>query len=104
MRRGTTPYLTIFTNWDLTAFETVIFTIRDQRGNRIDVDNTGENMQITSGAVAVRLTQEQTLSLHGESVEMQLRAADAGGNAAASDIMRARLRDILKEGVIGGET
>ena len=104
MRRGTTPYLTIRTNWDLTAFETVIFTIRDQTGTQIDVDNSGGQMRVEPGTVTVQLTQEQTLTLHGDSVEMQLRVADAGGNAAASDIMRARLRDILKEGVIGGQT
>lgn len=100
MRRGTTPYLTILTSQDLTPYGYVVFTIRDRRGTQLNVDSNSGALTVTSGSVTVKLTQEQTLSLRGDSVEMQIRAVDGDGNAVASGIMRADLGDVLKEGVI----
>lgn len=102
MRRGTTPYLTIQTDQDLTGYSYVVFTIEDRIGTEVDVDNRSGNMQISPSSVTVRLSQDQTLSLQKGGVKMQIRAVDTGGNAIASNIMQANLEDVLKDGVIGG--
>ena len=102
MRRGTTPYITIDTDEDLTKYSYVLFTMEGKDGTEVNVDNSGDAMQITSTQVIVKLTQDQTLSMPKGGVKMQIRAADAAGNAVASNIMSASMEDILKDGVIGG--
>lgn len=102
MRRGTTPYLTIHTDEDLTGYAQVVFTIEDRAGTEVDVVSGSGFMEVNADSVVVKLTQEQTLSLAKGGVKMQLRAVDTGGNAIASNIMQANLEDVLKDGVIGG--
>lgn len=103
MRRGTTPYIEMQTDQDLTAFSYILFTIEDRTGTEVSVDSKSGMMTVTSTSVTVKLTQEQTLSLSKGGVKMQLRAVDATGeNAIASNIMNASLEDILKEGVLSG--
>lgn len=102
MRRGTTPYITIQTDQDLTAYSYVVFTIEDRTGKEIDVDSNSGNMQVNTGNVVVKLSQADTLALQKGGVKMQIRAVDTGGNAIASNIMQANLEDVLKDGVIGG--
>ena len=102
MRRGTTPYITIHTDQDLTGYAYVVFTIEDRAGTEVDVDNQSGNMQVNADSVVVKLTQENTMALQKGGVKMQIRAVDAGGNAIASNIMQANLEDVLKDGVIGG--
>lgn len=102
MRRGTTPYITIQTDQDLTAYSYVVFTIEDRTGTEIDVDSNSENMQVNPDNVVVKLSQADTLALQKGGVKMQLRAVDTGGNAIASNIMQGNLEDVLKDGVIGG--
>lgn len=102
MRRGTTPYVTIQTDQDLTGYSYVVFTIEDRLGTQVDVDNRSGNMQVSQYSVTVKLTQDNTLALQKGGVKMQIRAVDTGGNAIASNIMQANLEDVLKDGVIGG--
>lgn len=102
MRRGTTPYITIQTDQDLTGYAYIVVTVEDRAGTEVDVDNRGGNMQVDSGSVTIKLTQEQTISLQKGGVKLQIRAVDTDGNAIASNIMQANLEDILKDGVIGG--
>lgn len=101
MRRGTTPFVTIQTDQDLTRYAYVVFTIEDRSGTEVDVDSNSGNMEVTASSVVVKLTQDQTLSLAKGAVKMQLRAVDHGGNAIASNIMQGNLEDVLKDGVIG---
>lgn len=102
MRRGTTPYITIQTDQDLTGYAYIVVTVEDRAGTEVDVDNRGGNMQVDSGSVTIKLTQEQTISLQKGGVKLQIRAVDTDGNAIASNIMQANLEDILKDGVISG--
>lgn len=102
MRRGTTPYITIQTDQDLTGYAYIVVTVEDRAGTEVDVDNRGGNMQVDSGSVTIKLTQEQTISLQKGGVKLQIRAVDTDGNAIASNIMQANLEDVLKDGVIGG--
>lgn len=100
MRRGTTPIITINTNQDLTGYDYILFTIEDRAGTEINVDNGSGAMEVSPTSVAVRLTQEQTLSLNKGGVKMQIRARDASGNAIASSIMSSTMEEILRDGVI----
>ena len=101
MRRGTTPYITIKTNQNLTEYAVVWVTIEDNSGVEITVEKNSGMMEITSSSVVVKLTQEQTLALGKGGVKLQVRASDSTGeNAIASNIMEGQMEDILKEGVI----
>lgn len=101
MYRGTTPYIEIKTDQDLSKMDYVVFTMEDSSGTEVNVDNQSGMMTITSNKVTVKLTQEQTFSLVSGDVQMQLRASDGAGNSAvASNIMYGVLDDILKDGVI----
>ena len=103
MRRGTTPYIEIKTQEDISGYAVIVFTIEDRAGTEVSVDNKSGYMTVTPSSVTVKLTQEQTLSLAKGSVKMQLRAADeTGENAVASNVMQGNLEDVLKEGVIRG--
>lgn len=57
MRRGTTPYITMQTDQDLTGYSYIVFTIQDRAGTSIDVDNRGGNMQVAPYSVTVKLSQ-----------------------------------------------
>lgn len=101
MRRGTTPYIEIKTDQDLTKLDYVVFTMEDSAGTEVSVDNLSGMMTIKSDLVTVKLTQEQTLSLSEGDIQMQLRASDSEGlSAIASNIMYGILDEVLKDGVI----
>lgn len=101
MYRGTTPYIEIKTDQDLSKMDYVVFTMEDSSGTEVNVDNQSGMMTITSNKVTVKLTQDQTLSLVEGDVQIQLRASNSDGSgAAASNIMYGILNEILKDGVI----
>lgn len=101
MIRGTTPYIKINTDTDLTRMGYVVFTMEDSAGTEINVDSESGRMEVTADAVLVRLTQEETLSLAEGDLQMQLRAASSNGAAAiASNVMYAVLDNVLNEEVI----
>lgn len=103
MRRGTTPYITIKTNQDLTGYSVVVLTIEDNVNTEISVDNNSGMMEISNSQLRVKLTQNQTLALSPGGLKLQVRAADSSGeNAIASNIMTGKMEDILKEGVLSG--
>lgn len=101
MRRGTTPFLPIKTDQDLSKMDYIVVTIEDSTGTEVSVDNKSGMMTVKSTEVTVKLTQEQTLSLSEGELQIQVRASDATGeNAIASNIMYGQLDDVLKDGVI----
>lgn len=101
MRRGTTPFLPIKTDQDLSQMDYIVVTIEDIAGTEVSVDNKSGMMDVKSGEITVKLTQEQTLSLSEGELQIQIRASDsAGENAIASNIMYSTLDDVLKDGVI----
>lgn len=101
MRRGTTPFIEIKTDQDLSKMDYVVFTIEDSTGAEVSVDNKSGMLMVKADLVTVKLTQEQTLSLSEGEVQMQLRASDSEGiSAVASSIMYGQLDDVLKDGVI----
>lgn len=101
MRRGTTPFLPIKTDQDLSKMDYIVVTIEDSSGNEVSVDNKGNMMVVKSTEITIKLTQEQTLSLSEGELQIQVRASDSTGeNAIASNIMYSTLEAVLRDGVI----
>lgn len=102
MRRGTTPYVLIETDVDLTRAKYSVLTIEDRAGAEVDVDSRSGMLEVFVSGVRAKLTQAQTLSLTKGPLKLQLRAVDERGNAIASGIMTGQMEDVLKDGEIGG--
>ena len=100
MRRGTTPThtFTLPEEIPLSTF-TVIFITYSQMG-RVRVEKTIDDIIIDGHTVTVILTQADTLSFRSGSVEIQMRAKTALGEAYASDIVTVPAEKILKDGEI----
>ena len=95
--RGTTPTIQLNVGTDLTTADEVWLTVADDYGREVTLTMT--DLTITADTVSGTLTQYQTLSLTAGEVRVQLRAL-VSGEASATDMVRAELGDILKEGVI----
>lgn len=95
MRRGTTPTITIQTDIDLTEYSVwVTFEQGTVQKDFIPTKSAdGKELEVT-------LTQEDTLAFSKGDVKIQIRAVDEGGTAIASNIMTAKVNELLKEGVI----
>lgn len=98
MRRGTTPTNTFTVDTDLTTAVAVFVTYR--QGGQVLVEKSIDDLTITSTAVEVTLTQEDTLAFAHGTVQMQIRAKFRDGAAIASNIIIAPVDQILKDGVI----
>ena len=99
MRRGTTPTFTISTSIDLTDAEVIYLTFSQGRNGIFTLEK--DRMEITSEAIVVKLTQEETLSFDDrKSVRFQIRGRKPGNVAVASNIMTTSVSEILKDGVI----
>ena len=98
MIRGTTPTHTFKVNVNLSNAEVIYLTYK--QGDKVTIEKTKEDMEITPTTISVRLTQEDTLAFTKASVEVQIRARFSDGTAIASNIMRATSERILKNGVI----
>lgn len=98
MRRGTTPTITIST--DISLVEASNFYLTFKQGDKIIFEKELDDVTITEESVSVWLTQAETLSLKdGCMVNFQIRAT-LGDQKVASNIMVARVEDILKGGEI----
>lgn len=97
MRRGTTPTNTFTTQTDLTG--ATVFVDYEQRG-LVVLEKTGSDLTITTTAVTLELTQEDTLSFKPGEVLIQIRAVYPDGTAIASNIIRTTFERIIKDGVI----
>lgn len=101
MRRGTTPTIPFEVSADLSGYARVVLTMRSRAsGKRIDLER--DRLSFTEGGFEVTLTQEETLSMHGEA-ECQVRFADASGYAGATDIATVDFDRILREGVLDAD-
>lgn len=98
MKRGTTPTNTFKTNIDLTG--ATVFLTYSQRG-RVVLEKTGDDLEISAGAIVTRLTQKDTLGFDAlQKVSIQIRYVFPDGTAGASNIMTASVGEILKDGEI----
>ena len=100
MRRGTTPThtFTLPEEIPLSTF-TVIFITYSQMG-KVRVEKSINDIFIDGHTASVTLTQADTLSFRSGSVEIQMRAKTALGEAYASDIVTVPAEKILKDGEI----
>lgn len=99
MYRGTTPTNTFNVDIDLTDAEVIYITY--QQRNSTVIERSTDEIDITSTALTVQLTQEETLRLAANiSVAIQIRARFSDGTAVASNIIQTEVQTVLKSGVI----
>ena len=98
MTRGTTPLHRFYVDIDLTGAEAIYITYK-QFG--VTIEKTGSDISVTENYLDVALTQEETLAFSDRvKVEIQIRAKFSDGKAVASNIARASVHEILKQGAI----
>ena len=95
MRRGTTPTVRINLNADISAYRCII-TIEDEHGGRVTV--TDDRITKDEKSASTILTQEETLSLTGNRIYVQLRAYDESGTPATET---EPMLDVLYADIIG---
>lgn len=94
MRRGTTPKLTLITEFDWTGY-TVQVTIKE---NDTELVLEGERLSVDKGTVEVTLTQEETL-MFTKKAQAQIKAK-LGSSVVATDITSIAVLPILNEEVM----
>lgn len=95
MRRGTTPTVRIKLDADITAYE-CIMAITDEAGHTVTVSD--DRITKEAAAASAVLTQEETLSLTGPRIYVQLRAYDESGTPATETQI---MMDVLYDDIIG---
>lgn len=99
MIRGTTPTLEFNISIDTGQLAEAYVTLSQHGG--VVVDKPLAECTCTGNKLTVRLTQEETLKLQGDSItEIQIRARTLSGDAVASNIIQEFTKRILKDGVI----
>lgn len=98
MYRGTTPTFTFTLQFDASTIDSAYATFA--QSGEVKIDKPLEDMQIDGKKLVLKLTQEETLLLKGNSaVEIQL-SVRVGSNVMRSKIMNVTVNRILKEGLI----
>lgn len=101
MRRGSTPINVFFLDLDLSG---ATVYISYEQGKRVLVEKTNEDMTFSTDGdkfvITVTLTQEETLRFKSGEILIQCRYVTPTGEADASNIIRADIERILKDGVI----
>ena len=104
MTRGTTP-THVFTvdPQILSGGVSAVFITYAQNG-RVMLEKGTEDIVVGENTLTVKLTQEDTLKLFApytdNDVEIQIRLKTSSGDALASEIIMAKVSDVLKEGAI----
>lgn len=94
MRRGTTPKLTLTTEFDWTGY-TVQVTLKE---NDTELVLEGERLKVDKGTIEVTLTQEETL-MFTKKAQVQVKAK-LGSSVVATDIASIAVLPILNEEVL----
>lgn len=99
MIRGTTPQLDFSLPFDVSNIKRAWVTFSQCNHECFTLEN--EALTMDGSHISAKLTQEQTLLLsQNNSVEIQLRILTNNGDALASNIMKADVGRILKDGEI----
>ena len=98
MTRGTTPTNTFTVPIDLTNAEVIYITYC--QNERTVIEKNKSDMTVTSDTIEVQLTQEETLKLREDRVEIQISARMPDGNVVRSNIIKTTADKILKEEAI----
>lgn len=94
MRRGTTPKLTLITEFDWTGY-TVQVTLKE---NDTELVLEGERLSVDKGTIEITLTQEETL-MFTKKAQAQIKAK-LGSSVIATDIASLSVLPILNEEVM----
>lgn len=97
MRRGTTPNITFNVNLDLTKAQ--LYISFAQKGVVV-LEKTTNELNVESEKITCSLSQKDTLKLKKGQLECQIRYIFDNGDAGASNIMSANIKEILKDGEI----
>lgn len=101
MRRGTTPTLTFTTPYAADIIESGFLTFEQRGAVVLDIPLSDSSVTVSDNAIAVTLTQEQTLAMSiAAPCEAQIRAILTSGKAVASNIVEIPVCAILKDGEI----
>lgn len=101
MYRGTTPPFTIVTDFDYSVLKEVWVTFKQ---DDLEITKTKKDIVINGCEIVVELTQEETLQFkHDRPMRIQARRLTQDDKAFATNIAKAYVGEILKEGVIGNE-
>ena len=101
MRRGTTPKIIFNTDLDLTSVEEIYVTFQQEGETIVEKDKT--EIEIDGSRIIVSLSQADTLLFHldpRDTVLVQIRVKFENDTAMASNILKVRVKVILKEGEI----
>lgn len=101
MRRGTTPTLTFTTPYAADMVQSGFLTFEQRGAVVLDIPLSDQSVTVSDNAIAVTLTQEQTLAMSiAAPCEAQIRAILTSGKAVASNIVEIPVCAILKDGEI----
>ena len=104
MIRGTTPTLTFTTPYAAELVQSGYISFAQRETDILDVPLSDQSVTISDNAIAITLTQEQTLafdaSLNPPIATAQIRALLTSGKAVASNIVQIPICKIIKEGEI----
>ena len=99
--RGTTPILTFTLPFDTANIAKAYITIAQNDEIVIDKEVGDTGCTYSDKTITLHLTQEETLKLADCSgIEMQIRLRTTNGEVLASQIIKAFVEEILKDGVI----
>lgn len=97
--RGTTPTIQ-FTFKSVDTADIVVCYLTIKEGDKVLIEKTLEDASVGNGLLEWGLTQEETLKLHDEQVDIQLRYKTGDGHAFISKVFSVSPMQILKDGVI----
>lgn len=106
MIRGTTQLHTFFMPFDVSNVQDIYITYSQNDQEVVEKNITEVNFDYQKKAINVELSQYDTLLFHpytvpgSDIVSIQIRLTTRDGRVMASHVMRTRIYDVLKQGVI----
>lgn len=100
MQRGTTPTHTFTFDESISGakFDKVFITYK--QGEKVIVEKSAEDIEVTENSFVVKLTQAETLLFSPGLVRIQVRVKTVDDMALASNIVTVPASEILKDGEI----
>lgn len=106
MIRGTTQLHTFFMPFDISNIQDLYITYEQNKQEVIEKQINDVRFDYQKKAISVELSQYDTLLFHpytvpgSDIVNIQIRLSTINGQVMASHVMRTRVYDVIKQGVI----
>lgn len=100
MYRGTTPTLNFLFDMDLEQLNIVAFYLSFKQGDTIVLEKELADLKIDKNKVYIQLTQQETLKMDANKVIYIQARIKIDNEAYATNVVKATLSEILKEGEI----